>query len=72
VTGKGAKIQVKKPVVLQAEEFDASEGVTAQGITEESVEVTLDKIATVDIEVGALEGAVISTTSTACSSSLPP
>lgn len=57
--GKGAKVQVKKPVVLQAEEFDASTGVTAQAIDDsQSVEVTLDKIATVDIEVGALEGAV--------------
>lgn len=57
--GKGAKVQVKKPVVLQAEEFDASAGVTAQDIDDsQSVEVTLDTIATVDVEVGALEGAV--------------
>lgn len=58
VKGKGAKVQVKKPVVLTAEEFDATAGVTAQDVNEESVEVTLDKIATVDIEVSALEGAV--------------
>lgn len=59
VTGKGAKIQVKKPVVLTAAEFNATSGVTAQDVDDsQSVEVTLDKIATVDIEVGALEGAV--------------
>lgn len=58
VPGQGAKVQVKKPVVLEAKEFKAAEGVETQGITEKSVEVELDKIATVDIEVGALEGAV--------------
>ena len=48
--GKGAKVQVKKPVVLSASEFDASVGVTAQDIDDsQSVEVTLDTIATVDI-----------------------
>lgn len=57
VTGKGAKIQVKKPVVLKAEEFDESTGVKAQDIKEQSVEVALDKLATVDIEFGAIEGA---------------
>lgn len=57
--GKGAKVQVKKPVLLTAEEFDSTEGITTQDIDEsQSVEVTLDTIATVDIEVGALEGAV--------------
>lgn len=59
VPGKGAKIQVKKPVVLAASEFDASTGVTAQDVDDsQSVEVTLDTIASVDVEVGALEGAV--------------
>lgn len=58
VPGMGAKVQVKKPVVLSANEFDATSGVTAQDVAESSVEVALDKIATVDIEVGALEGAV--------------
>ena len=58
VDGLGAKIQVKKPVVLEAKEFDSATGVTAQDVKESSVEVELNKIATVDIEVGALEGAV--------------
>lgn len=55
--GKGAKIQVKKPVVLEAKDFDETNGVTAQDIKESSVEVTLDKLATVDAEWGAIAGA---------------
>lgn len=55
--GKGAKIQVKKPVVLEAKDFDEATGVTAQDIKESSVEVTLDKLATVDAEWGAVAGA---------------
>lgn len=58
VAGKGAKIQVKKPVVLTAEEFDESTGTTPQNIKEQSVEVTLDKLATVDVEFGAIERVV--------------
>lgn len=55
VSGKGAKIQVKKPVVLKAQEFDESSGVSPQNIKEQSVEVSLDKLATVDVELGAIE-----------------
>lgn len=53
--GKGATIQVRKPVMLTANEFNGT--VTAQDVTEESVEVTLDKLATVDIAFGAIERA---------------
>lgn len=52
--GKGATIQVRKPVVLTASEFDETSGVTAQDVKETSVEVTLDKLATVDAEFGAI------------------
>lgn len=52
--GKGATVQVRKPVVLTASEFDSSLGVTAQDVKETSVEVTLDKLATVDVEFGAV------------------
>lgn len=52
--GKGATIQVRKPVVLTASEFDSSLGVSAQDVKEKSVEVTLDKLATVDAEFGAI------------------
>ena len=55
---KGDTIQVRKPVVLTAAEFDASQGVTAQDMTEGSVAVKLDKIATVDVEASAIETAV--------------
>ena len=57
-TSLGDTIRVRKPVVLEAKEFDAETGVTAQDITEQTVPVTLDRIATVDVEIGALEGAV--------------
>ena len=55
--GKGATIQVRKPVILTASEFDASTGTSAQDVKEESVEVTLDKLATVDVEFGAVSRA---------------
>lgn len=55
VNGKGVTIQVKKPVILSAEEFNESTGVSAQNVKEESVEVTLDKLATVDVEFGSIQ-----------------
>lgn len=57
VTGQGATIQVKKPVILEAKDFVEEDGVTAQDVKEESVEVTLDKLATVDIAFGAIQRA---------------
>lgn len=57
VSGKGATIQVRKPVVLTASDFNAASGVSAQGVTESTVDVTLDKLATVDVEFGAIESA---------------
>ena len=53
----GDTIRVRKPVVLQANEFDPAQGVTNQDINESAVEVTLDKIATVDVGIEALQGA---------------
>ena len=52
--GKGATVQVRKPVVLTASDFNEGSGVSAQDVKEESVEVTLDKLATVDVEFGAI------------------
>lgn len=52
--GKGATIQVRKPVVLTASEFNAESGTSAQDVQETSVDVTLDKLATVDAEFGAI------------------
>lgn len=55
---KGDTIQVRKPVVLTASEFDAASGVSAQDMDEATVAVKLDKIATVDVEATAIETAV--------------
>lgn len=57
VTGQGATIQVKKPVILEANDFVEADGVTAQDVKEQSVEVTLDKLVTVDIAFGAIQRA---------------
>lgn len=57
VNGLGATIQVKKPVILEAKDFVEADGTTAQNVKEESVEVTLDKLATVDVEFGAVQRA---------------
>lgn len=55
---KGDTIQVRKPVVLSASEFNAGNGISTQDISENSVAVKLDKIATVDVEASAIETAV--------------
>lgn len=57
VSGKGDRIQVRKPVVLSAEEFDEAKGTSVQDINESSVEVALDKLATVDTEFSAIAAA---------------
>ncbi|MBR1585049.1 MAG: P22 coat protein [Clostridia bacterium] len=54
---KGDTIQVRKPIVLEAKDFDPDQGVDAQDIVESTVDVTLDKIATVDVGIEALQGA---------------
>ena len=54
---KGDTIQVRKPVVLEARDFDPDQGVSTQDIVETTVDVTLDKIATVDVGIEALQGA---------------
>lgn len=53
--GKGATIQVRKPVTLTAAEFTGT--VTAQDVSEQSIDVTLDKLATVDVAFSAIEKA---------------
>lgn len=57
-TNLGSKIQVRKPTILEAVDFQNGDTVSAQDINEQSVEITLDKIATVDVDISALEGAV--------------
>lgn len=53
----GDTIQVRKPVVLHADDFDQTSGTTPQDIQEDSVPVKLDKIATIDVDVTAIQGA---------------
>lgn len=55
---QGDTIQVRKPVVYTASEFNAGNGISPQDITETTVPVKLDKIATVDVEASAIETAV--------------
>ena len=54
----GDTIQVRKPVVLQASDFDASQGIQPQDMSENSVDVKLDRLATVDAQASAIETAV--------------
>ncbi len=54
----GDTVQVRKPAVLTAHEFDQAQGVSYEDIKESSVDVTLDKLATVDVAAGAIESAV--------------
>lgn len=48
---KGQTISVRKPVVFDAEEFDRSNGINVQDAEEDTVDVTLDKIADVSFSV---------------------
>lgn len=54
---KGDTVQVRKPVVFTASEFDQENGVDTADIVESTVDVQLDKIATVDVGIEALQGA---------------
>ena len=53
----GDTIRVRRPVILQAEDFDAGSGVNYQDLTEDAVEVKLDHLATVDACASAIETA---------------
>jgi len=55
VRGLGTKIQVRKPVILTASEFNQVSGTSAQDVKEESVEVELNKLATVDVEFSSIQ-----------------
>ncbi len=57
ILGLGDTIQVRKPVVFEATEFNPASGTSPSDIVETSVDVKLDKIATVDAKITALEGA---------------
>ena len=55
---QGDTVQVRKPVNYVARDFDPEAGTQTQELEEGSVEVKLDKIASVDIEVSALDAAL--------------
>lgn len=54
---QGDTIQVRKPVTYKATEFNQATGTSAQDVKEESVDVTLNHLATVDIEFTAIQRA---------------
>lgn len=49
--GKGDTIQIKKPPIYEANDFDESEGIQIQGTTVKKVPVTMDKVADVSVEI---------------------
>lgn len=53
----GDTVQVRKPAMFTAEDFNADTGVNWQDMNEEAVDVTLDHIATVDARASAIEAA---------------
>ena len=54
----GDTVQVRKPALLTASDFDESQGVNYEDIREDSVDVKLDRLATVDVAAGAVETAL--------------
>mgnify|MGYP004571349543 FL=1 len=54
---KGDTVQVRRPVRLEAKEFSGDTGIEPQNLVEEAVDVKLDTIASVDIELSAIEAA---------------
>lgn len=55
--GMGDVVKVRKPVIYEAGEFSEAEGVTYQDIVEDSVDVELNHIATVDARASVIEAA---------------
>lgn len=54
---QGDTVSIRRPVKLTAGEFDEAQGVTPSGFTGDTIDVKLDKIATVDMEISAIEAA---------------
>lgn len=54
---KGDVVSVRCPVRLEANDFDSNEGIFAQSLDNNTIEVKLDHIATVDLQLGAIEAA---------------
>lgn len=54
---KGDVVSVRCPVRLEANDFDADTGISAQNLDNDTIDVKLDHIATVDLQLGAIEAA---------------
>ena len=54
---QGDTVSVRCPVKLTAAEFDESSGVSPTNIQKDTIDVKLDHLATVDMQVGAIESA---------------
>lgn len=54
---RGDTVSVRKPVKLTASEFNEKTGVTPSAFSGDTVDVKLDRIATVDMEISAIEAA---------------
>ena len=52
---QGDSVLVRRPVKLEAKDFDMAEGIETQDLAEDTVEVKLDKLATVDAAINAWE-----------------
>lgn len=54
---QGDTVSVRCPVKLTASEFNEENGVTASSLQKDTIDVKLDHLATVDMQVGAIESA---------------
>lgn len=57
VAGQGDTIRVRKPVTLVAQDFTAGSDVVEQDISDSTIDVTLDKLSTVDLKFESIESA---------------
>lgn len=54
---KGDVVSVRCPVRLEATDFNAGEGIYPQNMSNDTIDVKLDHLATVDMQLGAIEAA---------------
>lgn len=54
---KGDVVSVRCPVRLEATDFNAGEGIYPQSMSNDTIDVKLDHLATVDMQLGAIEAA---------------
>jgi len=54
---QGDTVSVRCPIRLEANDFDQASGIEAQSMQNDTIDVKLDHLATVDMQVGAIEAA---------------